>query len=434
MVNLGVLCGIPLRKQMSMAQIRNQVGHIRFGVWQGTERVAHLLPPGERGEQIEDAIGQGFLQIAAFEDKQDAPLALLRSNTQQRAYNLGVACECKARGGEGIGPMGVESDGNEDEFGAEGGDLGANDFGKKPPVAVVADVGGHGNVQREAAPWTATRFVRRAGTRVEVKRQVEMTGDEQDGRVVVEYVLCAIAMMNVYVYDEDAAQTIDGLEVAGGNGDVVDETEAADLGFAGMMPRWTHNSQTIAAVAAHDVVGGGAATAGGEPGQVVAGFGDVRITADEAAAFAGHLAQGAQEARAMDADELFVRCRHGRHMRHPPPNPIGAQKIADRLCPFRVFRMIGPGVGEGGRINEASRQLLVHTIILPQFCRQRRMHETDISPKWLSAINLAEMCGQRLSWTAAIHDSLAVSVRKKYEVVFGRLLRAHPSIKASLGN
>ena len=63
MVNLGVLCGIPLRKQMSMAQIRNQVGHIRFGVWQGTERVAHLLPPGERGEQIEDAIGQGFLQM-----------------------------------------------------------------------------------------------------------------------------------------------------------------------------------------------------------------------------------------------------------------------------------------------------------------------------------------------------------------------------------
>lgn len=62
-------------------------------------------------------------------------------------------------------------------------------------------------------------------------------------RISVENVVCAIAMVNIKVDDEDALQTMYILCISRGNCNVAEKTEAHGSLRNSMMPRWSNQSK-----------------------------------------------------------------------------------------------------------------------------------------------------------------------------------------------
>src|SRR5688500_344966 len=90
---------------------------------------------------------------------------------------------------------------------------------KRSETIFVAGAGLEGNIHREPASRTAADFpfvagAGVAGARVLVKR------DEENGGVILERGLRAVAVMDVEIDDGDLADAVHLLEVTGGDGDV----------------------------------------------------------------------------------------------------------------------------------------------------------------------------------------------------------------------
>ncbi len=109
-------------------------------------------------------------------------------------------------------------------------------------IIVVAVSGGQRDVQRVAGAASLAGFTQRASTGV--KREL-MSRDEQHRVVIVEHILCAVAMMHIIIHDHHPLQMMDFLRVAGGDGDVPQVAEAHRPVWDGMMPRWSGDCQRV---------------------------------------------------------------------------------------------------------------------------------------------------------------------------------------------
>lgn len=85
-----------------------------------------------------------------------------------------------------------------------------------------------------------------------------MQGDEEDGWIVFEDVLCAVAMVDVPVKDEYSLDAIVALYVTSADCDVVEETEScADFRVTGMVSRWADHAERVVPVfRLHDSIDG----------------------------------------------------------------------------------------------------------------------------------------------------------------------------------
>ena len=179
-----------------------------------------------------DGGAEGVEVVAAFEEGEEFSVAELSGPGFEEARQLDEVGVGEGELAEGVVEVGVEAGGDQDEFGFEvvefrfvaGGEF-VEDFG-------VAGAGGEGGVEGVAEAAPGAGFVAAAGAGVEGRL---VGGEEEDGVVVVEGVLGAVAVVDVPIDDEDFADAIFFLGVAGGDGDVVEDAESAAAGLGGVV-------------------------------------------------------------------------------------------------------------------------------------------------------------------------------------------------------
>lgn len=79
-----------------------------------------------------------------------------------------------------------------------------------------------------------------------------MDGIVVDRRVVLEYVLGAVAMVNIEIDDTDILDVPTVLEIAGGNGHIVEIAEAHGFGFFGVVSRRADRAEGVVDFPRHD--------------------------------------------------------------------------------------------------------------------------------------------------------------------------------------
>ena len=81
-----------------------------------------------------------------------------------------------------------------------------------------------------------------------------MGAEEEDGRILLETMLRAVAVMNVPVHDEDTRQPMFFLDVTSGDGHIVEQAKAhRPRGFS-MMAGWPHRAKDVFDFSAHNGV------------------------------------------------------------------------------------------------------------------------------------------------------------------------------------
>ena len=80
---------------------------------------------------------------------------------------------------------------------------------------------------------------------------------EKDVRVAAEHLLGPVAVMNIEIHDEDLLDVVMVFQVAGRDGDVVEEAEAHGLRPAGVVTGGAHGAERPCVTALLDTVDGG---------------------------------------------------------------------------------------------------------------------------------------------------------------------------------
>ncbi len=76
-----------------------------------------------------------------------------------------------------------------------------------------------------------------------------MGAEEEDGGILVEDILRAVAVMHVPIHDQNAPHAVPPLGVARRDGDVVEQAEPHPAPRIGMMPRRPHRAEGVARLA-----------------------------------------------------------------------------------------------------------------------------------------------------------------------------------------
>ena len=94
--------------------------HRRLPAGHGAQGIDDCRFAEQRSAEIEDAVVQGRQQVAPFEHKDDTPAGQFAGQVEEEARQGIVARQRKAGRGEGVLPVGVKADGDEDQVRAEG--------------------------------------------------------------------------------------------------------------------------------------------------------------------------------------------------------------------------------------------------------------------------------------------------------------------------
>src|SRR3954467_13163787 len=93
--------------------------------------------------------------------------------------------------------------------------------------------------------------------------------EEQHGAVCVKNILRAIAVMDVPIRNQNFADAVLLLRIAGANCDVVEKTKSHPARWTGMMPRWTHRAKGVAHRASNHGIDRGQNSARGQQRGVI---------------------------------------------------------------------------------------------------------------------------------------------------------------------
>lgn len=225
-----------------------------------------------------DGGGEAGEAVAAFEDGDEAALAVLGGGLLEEAGEVGEVVVGEVELAEGVVDARIESGGDHDEIWLEAGDGGEEAILKDGADFFHAGPGGEGEIERGPLPFSGSGFI---GTTGEGIPGGLVGAGEEDGGVVVKDVLGAVAVVDVPVHDEDFRCTVFFLGVAGADGDVIEEAEAHALGGAGVVAGGTDGAEGALELAGHDEVHGIEDGADGVGGDGVAFVADLGIAGAE---------------------------------------------------------------------------------------------------------------------------------------------------------
>ena len=148
-----------------------------------------------------DTAAQRQQMVAAFQNRDDAAAAALIRKLADDARQLGIALLSHRQRGQRIVAMGIEAGRDQDELRPEGQRLRSEFLIKRANQFVIARAGRQRHVQGEAGPCTPPHLIARAGSGI---AGVLVRAEVQDGRVVVEDVLGAVAVVDIPIDEEEA--------------------------------------------------------------------------------------------------------------------------------------------------------------------------------------------------------------------------------------
>ncbi len=216
--------------------------------------------------------------VAAFQDGNQAALAMAFGGVPEETGELGKIGVREAETSERVAFPGVESGGNEEEFGLEfvqgrkkGFAEGGEDFRPSGP-------GGEGAVEDFPGAPALPGFRGVAGAGIPGGL---VGGEKEHGAVGVKDLLGAVAVMHVPIHDGDPTDAVPFLRVVGGDGDIVEETKAHGGGGPGVVTGRTHGTEGVVGVAAQDGIDGIKDAADGVEGDVAGFATDADISAGE---------------------------------------------------------------------------------------------------------------------------------------------------------
>lgn len=153
------------------------------------------------------AIGEGREVVSPFENADQAVFAMPAGDIDEQVGHPSKRCGLQFERSQRIEPVGVESRGNQHELRSEAFHLRKDRIVKRrSPDSVFA---GWKNRDVDGEPFarTATAFVRKAGAGIEYAR-VTVQADVKDARVVVETVLCSVAVVHVPIEDKHSFEIV----------------------------------------------------------------------------------------------------------------------------------------------------------------------------------------------------------------------------------
>ena len=209
--------------------------------WCGARPSRPLFSDGANVNASSTAQGVGV--VASFEGR-DGPAA--RKSLVNRNGQLCKIPVFETETAERVAPMRVEAAADDDELRREGLGDSVEILREQLEVFRRREASLERAVERGATTLSGARFVGHAGARVV---RVHVQRIVKHARVVVEDILGAVPVVYVPVDDKYVAAS-DGLEVAGGDRDVIEETESHCLLPRGVMPRRTNEAKRRLLVAA----------------------------------------------------------------------------------------------------------------------------------------------------------------------------------------
>ncbi len=106
-----------------------------------------------------------------------------------------------------------------------------------------------------------------------------MRGEKENGRIVVENFLRAVAVVDIPVDDHDALDAVLFLRVARGDGSVSEEAKSFGAFRHGVVPGRAHGGESVAGASGHDRIHGGQRRADRAHGRIVGSPGDRAVGA-----------------------------------------------------------------------------------------------------------------------------------------------------------
>ena len=168
-----------------------------------------------------------------------------------------------------------------------------------------------------------------------------MRAEEKHGRIGVEDVLRAVAVVDVPIGDGDALHSVFALRIAGRDRDVVEQAEAHAAMGRGVMAGRTHDAECVLRFALHDEIDGIQAGSGGVQGDFERAGPDIRVAGAERVRAAFHIVAGDPDVLAGVAKREFV---FGGGARRDVGQLVRAE-AANRRIPARgLLGMPGAGV------------------------------------------------------------------------------------------
>jgi len=195
---------------------------------------------GHRLDGSQPAEGNILGRVSALMADDKASAAQFARRAHDHLHHRPVCVAHAAHPSERIGHAGVEAAGDENEIGPEGMQRGKNDLLDGMKICAVPAAGRQGQVDVGAISLAFAALGQHAD--VEGVEAVLMQRDREHLRIVIEGLLGAVAVMDVPIDDGDAAVSVAGERMAGGQRDIGEEAEAARAVALGMMPRRTETS------------------------------------------------------------------------------------------------------------------------------------------------------------------------------------------------
>ena len=185
--------------------------------------------------------------VAALQRQHEPAAALALGHVLRHAHARRQPGDAQREPGEGVEPVRVGAERDEDEVGPE--PLGEPwQDGPVETRQLVAGPGGDGEVHRRALARADARLGERARARVD---PLLVRRDHEHARVVVERLLGPVPVVDVEVHDEDALGAVLGLGVAGGDGDVRHQTKPHRLRRPRVVARRTPQREPVVDAALH---------------------------------------------------------------------------------------------------------------------------------------------------------------------------------------
>jgi hypothetical protein len=215
-----------------------------------------------------------------------------------------------------------------------------DDLVEREEEAGIADSGGEGDVHGEAGPRAPADVGGRARARV-VGILVER--DVEDARVLAEDRLGPVPVVEIPVDDCDALVAVDGAQMAGGDGGVVEEAEAHGLRRGRVVSGRADEGEAISIGAGRHRVGELDQAPGGEEGGLVGALRGGGVGVDPAAALALRRAHLLDEARAVGGADLVLAGEAGGDLLEARTSPA-RDEILEHGDPVGAFGMPGAGI------------------------------------------------------------------------------------------
>ncbi len=276
--------------------------------------------------------------VAPLQREDDAPPAEFAGHGDQFPGDAGIASQRELHHRQGVLPVGVVPGGDQDQVGAEPAGQRPDQFFVHPQVPLIAHSGRERDVEDGPLPLADPRLLPVAGAGVV---GVLVGGEIEDGGVGFKDGLGAVAVMDVYIGDEDAVDAREGLGVAGGNGDVVEEAEAHAPVGEGMVARWADQGEAVLHPSLHHGLHQGQEPPGGHDGRVVGASVHVGVGVQVAPAPLRHPPHLGDVGRGVDPGQFLFGGRAGLYGRQPLQEPRVPEGGHNSFQAAGVLRMAG---------------------------------------------------------------------------------------------